>query len=159
MNEECEKLSIASCSIRGYHVFKAAWNHTIWAKYSRASGKPTNTIDRYAVSVMKEGVVVDLTFCVSKFGVLSSWVKYVPASISAYTVTCFVWGNHQWQAIKKSNLQYARCIDYGRWGEWESSNFFYVALSESSSSLNNLSPLQLYTNHTKNVSDNIAVVR
>lgn len=47
---------IARC-IRGYHVYKAVWKARIGEVLSCAR-EPTNGIDRYAVSVFKDGTVV-----------------------------------------------------------------------------------------------------
>ena len=47
---------IASC-IRGYHIYKTVWKARI-GEVLPCAREPTNAIDRYAVSVFKNGTVV-----------------------------------------------------------------------------------------------------
>ena len=50
------KERIPSC-IRGYHIYKTVWEATVGEEL-QCIREPTNISDRYAISVIKEGIVI-----------------------------------------------------------------------------------------------------
>ena len=56
MSEMTEEFEISS-SVPGYHVYKHIWTAVIGEELP-CSREPTNSSDRYAVGVLKDGAVV-----------------------------------------------------------------------------------------------------
>ena len=53
---EMEELEIPS-SVRGYHIYKDTWEVTVGEELE-CIREPTNSTDRYAVAVIKDGRIV-----------------------------------------------------------------------------------------------------